>query len=75
MHPQLPGEGPGTLMFSYVRRLGSFFGVSKFEFIYILGFQKNKYFWGMKILWILFRGHHKIRLYLGVISMHFRVFS
>ena len=25
----------------------------------------------MKILWILFWGHHKIDLYLGVISMHF----
>ena len=31
-------------------------------------------FWGMKILWIFFRGHHKIGLYLGVISMYFRVF-
>ena len=31
-------------------------------------------FGGMKILWILFWGHHKIELYLGVISMHFRVF-
>ena len=28
----------------------------------------------MKILWILFWGHHKIRLYLVVISMHFKVF-
>ena len=28
----------------------------------------------MKILWIFFGGHHKIRLYLGVISMHFWVF-
>ena len=28
----------------------------------------------MKILWIFLRGHHKIRLYLGVISMHFWVF-
>ena len=25
----------------------------------------------MKILWIFLGGHHKIRLYLGVISMHF----
>ena len=25
----------------------------------------------MKILWICFGGHHKIGLYLGVISMHF----
>ena len=28
----------------------------------------------MKILWIYLGGHHKIRLYLGVISMHFWVF-
>ena len=28
----------------------------------------------MKILWIFLGGHHKIGLYLGVISMHFRVF-
>ena len=32
-------------------------------------------FWGIKILWIFFGGHHKIGLYLGVVSMHFRVFS
>ena len=32
-------------------------------------------FGGMKILWIFLGGHHKIGLYLGVISMHFRVFS
>ena len=37
--------------------------------------QKNEYFWGKKILWIFFGDHHKIGLYLGVISMHFRVFS
>ena len=32
---------------------------------------------GMKILWIFFGGggHHKIGLYLEVISMHLRVFS
>ena len=29
----------------------------------------------MKILWIFFGGNHKIGLYLGVISMHFMVFS
>ena len=27
----------------------------------------------MNTLWIFLGGHHKIRLYLGVISMHFRV--
>ena len=32
-------------------------------------------FWGMKTLWIIFWGHHKIGLYLGVISMHLWVFS
>ena len=39
------------------------------------GFRKNKYFWGMRTSWIFFGGHHKIGLYLGVISMHFRVLS
>ena len=28
-----------------------------------------------KILWVFLGGLHKIDLYLGVISMHFRVFS
>ena len=32
-------------------------------------------FGGIKILWILFWGHHKIGLYFWVISMHSRVFS
>ena len=32
-------------------------------------------FWGMKVLWIFLGGHHKIGLDLGVISIHFRVFS
>ena len=40
------------------------------------GFQKKIIlFWGMKILWIFFGGHHKIGQCLGVISMHFRIFS
>ena len=30
---------------------------------------------GMKILWIIFWGHHKIGLYLEVISIYFKVFS
>ena len=30
---------------------------------------------GMNLLWMFFWGHHKIGLYLGVISLHFRVFS
>ena len=32
-------------------------------------------FGGMKILWIFFGGCNKTGLYLGVICMHFRVFS
>ena len=53
----------GTLIFSYIRRLGPLFWAQNFEFQYFWGFQKNKYF-------------HKIGLdlYLGVISMDFRVF-
>ena len=45
------------------------------NFIFWRGFRKMDNFLGMKILWIFFGGHHKIGLYLGVISMHFRVFS
>ena len=50
-------------------------GVKILNFDIFGGFQKNDIFFGMKILWIFFFGHHKIGLYLGVISMHFRVFS
>ena len=40
------------------------------------GFQKNDYFGGSEeIVDVFFWDHHKIRLYLGVISMHFRVVS
>ena len=40
------GEG-GTLMFSYIRRLGPFFFGSNFLFsIFLWGFQKNEYFLG-----------------------------
>ena len=69
----LPGW-VGTLIFSYIRRLGSFLGGKKFKFQYIWGFHKNECFGVMKILWIFFGGHHKNGLYLGVISMHFRIF-
>ena len=67
------GEG-STLIFSYIRRRGLFFGVQNFKVQLFSGFQKNEYFLGMKILWIFFGDHHKIRLYLGVNSMHFWVF-
>ena len=34
----------GTLIFPYIRRLVSLFGVQNFEFQYFWGFQKNEYF-------------------------------
>ena len=51
------GGGGGGSDISYIRRLGSFFGVQNFEFQYLLGFsEKIHIFWGMKILWIFFWG-------------------
>ena len=60
------------MRFSYIR----FFGFKKMNFnIFVFFFQKNEYFFGMKILWIFLGVITKIGPYLGVISMHFRVFS
>ena len=36
-----PPGGGGTLTFSYIRRLGPFFGVQNFEFRYFLGFSEK----------------------------------
>ena len=45
----------GSLIFSYIRRLGSFLGFKIFNFNIFWVFQKNEYFLvGMKILWIFF---------------------
>ena len=35
------GGGGGTLIFSYIRRLGPFFGVQNFEFRYFFGFSEK----------------------------------
>ena len=35
------GGGGGTLIFSYIRRLGSFFGVQNFEFQYFWEFSEK----------------------------------
>ena len=60
----------------YIRRLGSFFGGFKIlDFNIFEGFQKNEYFGGYKDFVDIFLVHNNIGLYLGVISMHFRVFS
>ena len=42
----VPGGGGCTLILSYIRRLGPFFGVQNFEFQYFLVFQKNENFLG-----------------------------
>ena len=68
-----PRGGGGTLIFSYIRRLGSFFGVKILNFNIFWGFQKYKCFLGYEDFVEMFWGHHLIGLYLGVISMHFRV--
>ena len=39
--------GGGTLIFSYIRRLGSFFGVQNLEFQYFLGFSEKLIFLGV----------------------------
>ena len=62
------GGGGSTPICSYVSRLWSFFGF------------KILNFWGFSDFGVFFGGgggggHHKIGLHLGVISMHFRVFS
>ena len=61
-----------------MRRLGPFLGVQNFEFQYFLGVlaAEKLIFLGYEdFVPFLFWCHHKIGLYLGVISMHFRVFS
>ena len=53
---------------------GNYFGLKILSSVFFSGFLKNEYFLGMKILWILLGGHHKIRLYLGINPLHFWVF-
>ena len=65
----------GALQFLYIRRLGLFFRFKILNFSIFGGFQKNEYFFGYEDFVEIFWGHHKIDLYLGVITMHFRAFS
>ena len=55
-----PRGGGGTLIVSYIRRLGSFFWVQILNFNIFGGFQKNKYFFGYEDFVDIFLGHHKI---------------
>ena len=75
----------GTLIFSYIRRLGTFFGVQNFKFCISIfffgggggggwGFRKINIFLGVKILWIFFGVITNWTIF-RVISMHFMVFS
>ena len=75
-HKEVMSPGGGTLIFSYIRRLGPFFGVKNFEFRYFLGgFWKINIIFGYENFVDIFWGLHKIGLYLEVISVHFKVFS
>ena len=67
-HKRRPACAPGgTLIFSYIHRLGSLLGFKILNFIIFGGFQKNEYFWGYEDFvdifggssqnWTKFRGH------------------
>ena len=45
------GGGGGTLIFSYIHMIGSFFGFKILNFNIFGVFRKINIFWGMKILW------------------------
>ena len=52
----------GTLIFSYIRKLGPCFGFKILNFNDFWGFQKNEYFWGCEdfvniFWWTGFRGN------------------
>ena len=62
------GGGGGTMIFLYMRRLGSFFWVQILNFIIFGGFQKNEYLFGYEDFvdiflggssqnWTIFRGN------------------
>ena len=55
-----PGGGGGFSEFSYICRLRSFLGIKILNFNIFGVFRKLNIFWDMKILWILFWGHHKM---------------
>ena len=52
---------------------GYFLGFKSLNFNIFGGFQKTEYFLGYEDFVDIFWGHHKIGLYLEVISMHLRV--
>ena len=63
--------GGGTLIFLYIRRLGSFFGGFKILIFKFLGvFRKINIFWGMNVLWIFLGSSHNWTIFSG----HFHSF-
>ena len=69
-----------TLIFSYIHRLESFLWGSNIEFHYFgffccCFFFRKMNLWGYEDFVDIFGGSSQIGIYLGVISMHFRVFS
>ena len=61
-------------IFSYIRRLCPFLAVQIFNFNIFGGFQKNEGVWRNCGFYFLGGGvHRRSSLFLGVISMHFRV--
>ena len=72
--PFVPQGGGGCiLIFSYIHRPMLFFGFKTLNFNNFGGFQKTEYLWEYEDFVDIFWGHHKIGLYLEVISMHLRV--
>ena len=68
------GGGGYSEIFIHTLAQVNFFGFKILNFNIFGVFQKNQYFWGYEYFVGFFGGRHKIGLYLGVISMHFRVF-
>ena len=67
------GRGDSDIL--YIRRLGSFFGFKILNFNIFFVYLEKSIIFGYGDFVDIFWRHHKIGLYLGVISMHFRVFS
>ena len=72
--PCLPACLP-RLIFSHIRRLGSFVLVQNFEFHFFGRFQKNKYFLGYEDFVDIFFGYSKNWTILSGLSINFMVFS
>ena len=69
------GGGGYSDIFIHMEAQAIFGGFKILNFNIFWGFRKNEYFWGYEDFVDIFWGHPKSGLYLGVTSMHFRVFS